>query len=101
MPPHLPVADAAQGGADRTPLGQTLSLAAGVMSTVRLSRALVQARREVDLTGLDSIVGLLCAKALDLPPEEGRALLLELCAVLEEVELLSAAIAEREHGADT
>ncbi len=78
---------------DRTPLGRTRSLAAGVLNTLRLSRALVQARRQLDLAGLETIIGILCAKSLDLPPEEGRTLLADLHMVLDEVDGLTRAMA--------
>lgn len=42
--------------------------------TIGIARALASSGRRVDLTGFDQQVGLLCAKALDLPPDEGRRL---------------------------
>jgi hypothetical protein len=39
---------------------------------VGIARALVEAGRAIDLTGIDSQVGLLCAKSLDLPAGDGR-----------------------------
>lgn len=73
-------------------MGRVRSLARGIMNTIRLSRALVVARRAVDLAGLDAAVGLLCAKALDLPPELGRELAVELGDVLREIDGLSSAM---------
>jgi len=45
-----------------------------VAGMLRVARALRRADRPVDLTGLDGLVGLLCARALDLPPAQGRTL---------------------------
>ena len=92
MAPKNPSFEFTVAAADRSPLGRTRSLAGGVMNTVRLSRALVDGQRQVDLAGLDNVVGLLCAKALDLAPEIGRMLIPELYAVLEEVQVLTEAI---------
>ena len=67
------------------------AFADGVTQTLGVARGLVEAGRHVDLAGLEDQVGLLCAKALDLPPEEGRE-----CArsatVLARVEALSVAL---------
>ena len=49
---------------------------------LRLARGMVQAGRRVELEGLDQMVGRLCARCLDLPPEEGRALRPLLAALL-------------------
>ncbi len=96
-PPKRPKRRAtAEVAADRTPLGRARSLAGGLVSTARLTSALVTAHRQVDLAGLDAAIGLLCAKALDLEPEQGKLLLPELDAVLDELALLSGALAE--HG---
>lgn len=78
--------------ADRSRIGRTRSLAGGVVTTIRLSRALVDTGRSVDLAGLDRVIGLLCAKALDLQPEQGRELVPELSAMLHEINDLSAAL---------
>ena len=48
------------------------ALADGLGKTVSVARALAASGRAVDLDGLDRHIGLLCAKALDLPPEIGR-----------------------------
>lgn len=77
---------------DRTRLGRVRSLTGGIMNTIRLSRALVDTRRNVDLAGLDGIVGLLCAKALDLPPEQGRGVAPELSAMMREIDRLTASL---------
>jgi hypothetical protein len=57
------------------PQGQAVeALAEGVMATVRMARVLAEGRRRVDLAGLNEMVGVLCARMLDLPLDEGRAL---------------------------
>ena len=48
------------------------ALAEQVQRTVAIARALAGSGRRVDLAGLDQAVGLLCAKTLDLPPDQGR-----------------------------
>jgi hypothetical protein len=50
------------------------ALAEGAMATVRMARALAEAQRRVDLAGLNEMVGVLCARMLDLPLDEGRGL---------------------------
>jgi hypothetical protein len=64
----------------------------GVTQTLSVARGLVEAGRYVDLAGLQDEVGLLCAKALDLPPAEGRAIRGDLAALLARVEALSGAL---------
>ena len=48
------------------------ALAGDLARMVRLAGALAQAGRDVDLTGLERQVGLLCAQSLDLEPAAGR-----------------------------
>src|SRR6478752_1031450 len=93
MEPHADPLEDMPLLADRSRIGRTRSLAGGIVTTIRLSRALVDTGRNVDLAGLDRIVGLLCAKALDLQPEQGRELVPELSAMLREIDGLSAALA--------
>ncbi len=71
------------------PFGRTRALADAIASTLRLARALAGAGRKVDLAGLDAPIGLLCAKSLDLSPEEGRQMRIMLVGILEEVDALS------------
>lgn len=61
-----------------TPLDASKSLASSLSGTVEVSKALVRSGRQLDLSGLDVLVGLLCAKALDLAPEEGHVIRTEL-----------------------
>ncbi len=78
--------------ATSAPLLELRAFADGVTQTLGVARGLVEAGRHVDLAGLEDQVGLLCAKALDLPPAEGRAIRGELVALLARVEALSVAL---------
>jgi hypothetical protein len=62
MPPEAPY----------EPSTALLSLVEDVGNVIKIARCLIEDGRSVDLTGLDHYVGLLCAKTLDLPPEQGR-----------------------------
>lgn len=68
------------------------ALAAQVQNTIAIARALVASGRPVDLTGLDQAVGLLCARTLDLPPDQGCAARPTLIEVLHDLELLTATV---------
>jgi hypothetical protein len=68
------------------------AFADGVTQTLGVARGPVEAGRSVELAGLEDQVGLLCAKALDLPPAEGRIMLAELATTLARVEALSVAL---------
>ena len=48
------------------------ALAEQLTGMVTEATALLRAGCHVDLAGLESEVGLLCARSLDLPPDEGR-----------------------------
>jgi hypothetical protein len=71
------------------PFGRARDLADAIANTLRLARALVAAGRKVDIAGLDGPIGLLCAKSLDLSPEDGRQMRVLLLGILEEVDALS------------
>jgi hypothetical protein len=75
------------------PLRDVEAIAEGVAATLRVAHGLVEARRRVDLAGLDRMVGLLCARALDLAPEQGRALRPRLMAIDDDLVRLGAALA--------
>jgi hypothetical protein len=71
----------------RDPVQQELSsLIEGVHNALRIAGRLLRAGRAIELAGLESEVGFLCAKVLDLPPEHGRALVDQLAGLLWEVE---------------
>lgn len=63
-----------------------------VSRTLAIARNLVQAGKQVDLTGLDAELGFVCARALDLPPEEGRVARPILMMLRSELEALADAI---------
>jgi hypothetical protein len=73
-------------------LTATAALADGVAATLRVTRALVDSNRAVDLAGFDGMVGLLCARALDLPPEQGRVLRPRLVALRDDLDALAVAL---------
>ena len=74
------------------PVAAQHTLAEQVRNTVAIARALAGVGREVEIVGLDGMVGLLCAKTLDLPPDDGRAARPGLSAILAEIELLNATL---------
>ena len=71
---------------------QIRALAEQVRHTMAVARGLLTGGRRVDLTGLDRGVGLLCAKALDLPPDQGRAARVELLRLVAELDSLGIAM---------
>jgi hypothetical protein len=85
--PFLPSSDA------ETPIGAVRTLAEDLTGLIGVAQALVEAGRAIDLSGLDSQIGLLCAKTLDLPPDEGRRVRPRLIALSGSVEALSRALA--------
>ena len=72
--------------------GQLVTLCERLTRTAAVARALVVAGRHVDLAGLQDGVGLLCAKTLDLPREQGREMLPTLHTVLAQMTSLTAAL---------
>lgn len=73
-------------------LATALAFCDGVEHLIEASRALLAAGERVDLAGLDGGIGLLCAKALDLPPATGRALRPRLTGLLRSLDEMSLAI---------
>lgn len=71
---------------------EVAALLQGVLATVDMAAGLTLGGRRVDVAGLDSAVGLLCAKALDLPPAEGHAACAGLFALLTQIDALSSAL---------
>ena len=67
-------------------------LAEQLAHTIKVSRALLETGRTVDLTGLLQSAGILCAKALDLAPRQGRLMRPALIALMAEVDAASAAL---------
>ena len=65
-----------------------------VIALLRTARALAAAGRVIDLTGLDNMIGLLCAQILDLSDEEGRSFRPSLCAIGAELDHLNQILIE-------
>ena len=78
--PSTPVSSAAQASLKR------------LQSAIAIASGLVVSGRSVDLTGLESVAGLLCAQVLDLPPEDGRAIRPSLVSVQESIAGLAASL---------
>lgn len=71
---------------------EVAALSLVVRHTVETAAGLASGGRRVDVAGLDRSVGLLCAKALDLPPTDGRAARAGLVVLLTEIDALSLAL---------
>jgi len=71
------------------PRQRLTNLACRLSTTVALARALKQGGRQLDLAGVEDGVGILCAQALDLPPDDARLMLPVLHEVLAQVEMLA------------
>jgi len=84
-----------QDTANETPIDAVRALAEELTKMIGIALALVAAGRQIDLTGLDSQIGLLCAKSLDLPPEEGRKVRPRLVALFGSAEELARALDKR------
>lgn len=78
--------------ADQRAADSVRHLGAQVIATFSTARILIEAGREVDLSGAQDCVGQLCARALDLPPRLGLELRGLLVAVQAEVERTTAAL---------
>jgi hypothetical protein len=81
-----------------SPLVELRAYADGVAQMLGVARGLVDAGRAVDLAGLEDQVGLLCAKALDLPRDEGRTMRGELVALLARLDGLGVALRRAHEG---
>ena len=77
---------------DPSGMNTMIGLGTNLSHMLRMTRALVAGGRNVDLMGLERQVGLLCAKSLDLPPEQGRALRPVLINLLADLDTLSSAL---------
>jgi hypothetical protein len=75
---------------DPHPNTEALQLVETVARTLMVARVLAQRGRAVDLQGLDAMVGLLCAKTLDLGPDYARIMRPQLMALRAELDALSA-----------
>ncbi len=66
-----------------------------LQKTIAIATALLKSRRKVDLRGLDNAIGVLCAKTLDLMPDEGRMLRPALIELSRALDALIAALPPR------
>jgi len=73
-----------------------MTLADRLTRTISIARALVEAGRSVDLSGLEDGVGLLCAKTLDMHTAESRQLLPAMLELRAQIDSLSARITDQQ-----
>lgn len=94
MPPKLPSDSGVLAGwpAAAPQIVGVEQAADSVRTVLRLARGMVQSGRRVDLTGLDAMVGRLCAGSLDLPPDDGRRMGRVLAELLVEIDALHASL---------
>jgi hypothetical protein len=71
------------------------ALAEDLTKRISCARAAAEGGSRISLTGLDQQVGVLCAKSLDLSPDEGRRVRPRLIALSGLIEALSRALAAR------
>jgi hypothetical protein len=90
LPPELVLA----GGALDDPAEAVRRFAGALAGTARVARALIETGERIDLTGLTAQVGLLCAKALDLAPEQGQQVRVELITLRSDFDLLAHALGQ-------
>ena len=74
------------------PEADILVLSAQTMRMIAVAQALVTSQRYIDVQGLQDHVGLLCAKALDLPPSRTGFLKLELRRLASAIDTLTATL---------
>ena len=60
----------------------------------RVARSLASGGRQMDLNGLDEMIGVLCAQCIDLPQEIAKTFRPRLAALLAELDVLSGLLAE-------
>jgi hypothetical protein len=85
---------AEESGFPDTPVEAVRNFARSLAGTARLACALAEAGETIDLAGLAGHVGLLCAKALDLAPEQGREVRVELITLRNDLNLLAAVLGQ-------
>lgn len=74
------------------PCAVVQAMIATVGSTLRVAQSLLGTGRAIDIDGLDRMIGVLCARALDLPPEHGRTVRPNLALLLIELDTLGMAL---------
>jgi hypothetical protein len=96
-PPHAPFLSLRLGFAEEgcfpdAPGQAVRDFARSLAATARLARALAEAGERIDLAGLAGHVGLLCARALDLAPDQGREMRVELITLRGDLDALAHAL---------
>ncbi|MGH7117403.1 MAG: hypothetical protein ACREFP_00135 [Acetobacteraceae bacterium] len=76
-----------------SPPGAVLRTIEEVSGFLRIVRILIEDGRRIDLTGIEGEIGRLCARALDLEPDQARTLTPLLSALLSEVDTIAARLA--------
>lgn len=76
--------------AKMAPRDACVAMADGVEVVLRLARGASESGRQVDLAGLDTVIGRLCAQCLDLPPDIARSMRPRLATLLAELDVLDA-----------
>ncbi len=74
------------------PLTSLRSFLEDLSNTISIARTSVRDGHQVNLEGFDLQAGLLCAKALDLPPEQGRVVRPDMEELLQSVDALAACL---------
>ena len=77
---------------DFDPEAEVLALSEQTARMIGVAKALVMSQRHVDVQGLQNHIGLLCAKALDLPRSKTGFLKLELTRLVSELDALTASM---------
>jgi hypothetical protein len=88
-PPSFPAPEL-----DFDPEVEVLALSEQTTRMIAVAKALVLSQRHVDVQGLQNHIGLLCAKALDLPMSKTGFLKLELRRLVSELDSLNASMRE-------
>ena len=79
---------------DFDPVAEVLALSEQTARMIAVTQALVLSQRHVDVQGLQNHVGLLCAKALDLPASQTGFIKLELERLASGLDALNASMRE-------
>jgi hypothetical protein len=82
----------ATGGDERGAGGGVAEAIAATAAMLRLAEGMATAGRTVDLAGLEDRIGLVCARALDLPAEDGARVRVALVALLRDLDALGVAL---------
>jgi len=77
---------------DLAPYPPMLAAIQSLQDTITMARALVQAGRQIDLTGLDADAAVLCTAIGLLAPERSHGLRAQLEELVRDVDALSAAL---------